>query len=206
MQYNLRRFQKKDVDSITKYANNKNIAKWLTNEFPYPYSKEDAEFFINMVSKEDPNFAFAIEINEEAVGSIAITPESDNNKNNINNNFDSDNNIINENKENLTQNDQLQETKINICDKQAELGYWLAEKYWNKGIMTSAIKKMVDHGFKTFDINCIFATPFVKNTASQKVLKKVGFSSDGKSRKIIKNNETYEVFIFLIKKNQKINI
>lgn len=57
---------------------------------------------------------------------------------------------------------------------------------------------MVEYGFKTFDIDCIFATPFLENTASQKVLKKAGFKTDAKKRKIIKNNETYEVIVFSI--------
>lgn len=183
MQYKLRKFEDTDVDSIAKYANNQNIAKWLTNEFPHPYSKADAEFFIDIVSKEDPTVVFTIEINGEAVGSIAVTPQT-----------------------NSPENTQIQDTQMNICDKQAELGYWLAEKYWNNGIMTSAIKEMVDYGFKTFDIDCIYATPFKKNTASQKVLKKVGFFSDGKSIEIIKNNETYEVFIFLFERSQTMEI
>jgi len=174
IEYSLRKFRKTDVNSLTEYANNSNIAKWLTNEFPNPYSKEDAKSFISIVSKEVPTVVFTIEINEESCGSIAVIPQ---------------------NKENTKQN-----TPINICNKQAELGYWLAEKYWNNGIMTLAIKEMVDYGFKTFDIDCIFATPFVNNLASQKALKKVGFTSDNKAIKIVKNNENYEVIIFSIKK------
>jgi len=185
IEYKLRKFRKTDIDNIAKYANNKNIAKWLTNEFPHPYSKKDAESFVNMILKEDSGTVFTIEINREACGSIAVIPQN-NEKNNS---------------KNTVPNTQIQDTAINICDKQAELGYWLAEKYWNNGIMTLAIKEMVDYGFKTFDIDCIFATPFVNNLVSQKVLKKVGFTSDNKMKKIIKSEETYEVFIFSIKKD-----
>jgi RimJ/RimL family protein N-acetyltransferase len=172
MRYKLRKFTPKDVNSITKYANNINIAKWLTKEFPYPYYKNHAEFFIKTISNEDPTLTFAIEIDGEAVGSIAITPQKKNNEN------ESENKLI------------------PVCDKQAEVGYWLAEKYWKKGIITAAIKEITNYGFKTFDIDCIFATPFIENMPSQKVLKKAGFVTDSKIRKITKNNESYEVFIF----------
>jgi len=203
IEYKLRKFRKSDAGSIAKYANNINIAKWLTNEFPHPYSKEDAENFIEMVSKGDYGAVFTIEINGEASGSIAVIPISDDktDKNNYNN-YNNKNKNKDKDKEN-TDNSQIQDTQINICNKQAELGYWLAEKYWNRGIMSQAIKETVDYGFETFNIDCIYATPFVKNLASQKVLKKVGFASDTKMRRIIKNNETYEVFIFSIKRDCK---
>jgi len=193
IEYKLRKFRKTDAESIAKYANNKNIAKWLTSEFPHPYSKEDAESFVNMVSKEDSGTIFTIEINGEAAGSIAVIPRNSDKNNNKNSKNNSENTVTNT---------QIQDIPINICNKQAELGYWLAEKYWNNGIMTSAIKEMVEYGLKTFDIDCVFATPFVKNLVSQKVLKKVGFETDSKPMKIIKNNEIYEVFIFSIRKNQ----
>ena len=183
IEYKLRKFEKTDANSITKYANNKNIAKWLTKEFPHPYDKKDAESFIHIVSKIEPNIVFTIEVNGEAAGSISVTPQ-----NNVN---------IWKNNPNI----EVQDTEINICNKQAELGYWLAEDYWNKGIMTLAIKEIVEYGFKTFDINCIFATPFINNLASQKVLKKAGFKSDKKVLKIIKSNEPYEVYAFSIKRN-----
>jgi len=174
IEYKLRKFKESDADSIAKYANNPNIAKWLTNEFPHPYSKEEAERFINIVLNENMD-VFTIEVNKEAAGSIGVFPQGE-------------------------REEKTNDTTISICDKQAELGYWLAEKYWNKGIMTSAIKDMVNYGFETFDIDCIFATPFKENIVSQKVLKKVGFKTDSKVRKIIKSNEIYEVLIFSIMK------
>ena len=54
--------------------------------------------------------------------------------------------------------------------KNAELGYWLAEPFWGKGIVTDAIKQMVNYGFDNFDINRIYARPFGTNLASQKLL------------------------------------
>lgn len=59
--------------------------------------------------------------------------------------------------------------------KNAELGYWLSEPYWNKGIVSKVIMKIVTKAFQKFDIIRIFAAPFGTNTASHHVLKKVGF-------------------------------
>lgn len=77
MDYKLRSWEKRDVESVAKHANNYNIAKWLTNQFPFPYGREDAETYINSVLSDNPQKVFAIEVNGEAVGSIGIFPQSD---------------------------------------------------------------------------------------------------------------------------------
>ena len=72
-----------------------------------------------------------------------------------------------------------------------ELGYWLAEVYWGKGIMTEAIAQMVEYGFKTFQINRIFARPFGTNIGSQKVLEKAGFKLEAEFEKTVFKNGKY---------------
>ena len=57
----------------------------------------------------------------------------------------------------------------------AEIGYWLGEPYWNRGIMTKAVRQMVNHAFTHFPLQKIYAPVFDFNTASQKVLQKAGF-------------------------------
>ena len=64
-----------------------------------------------------------------------------------------------------------------------ELGYWLGEPYWNKGIASKAVKKIIEFGFKNLDINRIFASTLETNIASQKVLLKNNFIFEGISRK-----------------------
>ena len=81
------------------------------------------------------------------------------------------------------------QTDIHI--KIMELGYWLAEIYWGKGIMTKAVKQMVDYGFKTFEIDRIFARPFGINIGSQKVLEKAGFTLEARFEKTIYKNGKY---------------
>ncbi|MBD0374710.1 MAG: GNAT family N-acetyltransferase [Flavisolibacter sp.] len=79
-----------------------------------------------------------------------------------------------------------------IYCKNAEMGYWLAEPYWNKGIITNAIKEMVQYGFTHFPINRIFARPFGRNAASQRVLEKAGFTLEYKLEKVLYKNGVYE--------------
>lgn len=91
--------------------------------------------------------------------------------------------------------------QVDIMRKNAELGYWLAQPYWGKNIMTNAILKMVEYGFDTFDINRIFARPFGPNIASQKVLEKAGFTLEAKLEKtIFKNDEFLDELIYAIRK------
>lgn len=67
----------------------------------------------------------------------------------------------------------------NIHRRTAELGYYIAEEFWGKGIMTEAIKQICDHVFQNSDIIRIFAEPFAENKASCRVLEKAGFQLEG---------------------------
>ena len=83
----------------------------------------------------------------------------------------------------------------------AELGYWLAEPYWGKGIMKIAITKMVDYGFAKLDIVRIFARIYGTNIPSQKVIEKSHFKLEAKFEKtIFKNNEFLDELIYAIRK------
>jgi ribosomal-protein-alanine N-acetyltransferase len=62
----------------------------------------------------------------------------------------------------------------------AELGYWLAEPYWGRGIMPGAIRQTLEYGFEQLDLHRIFARPFGSNAASQRVLEKAGFSLEAR--------------------------
>jgi RimJ/RimL family protein N-acetyltransferase len=166
MEFILRKWTEEDVDSLVKHANNFNIAKWLTNQFPSPYTKQDGEKYLSVVSYDVPTKIFAIEIDGEAVGGIGIFPQTD------------------------------------IHEKNAEMGYWLSEKYWGNGIMPEAIKKMVKYGFETFDITRIYARPFSTNLGSQRVLEKAGFSFEARLPKsIFKNGEYLDEMIYAVRKD-----
>lgn len=91
--------------------------------------------------------------------------------------------------------------KEDIYRKTAEMGYWLAEPYWGKGIMSKAISMICKEAFDTLDIIRIFAEPFDYNKASQRALEKAGFSFEGilKSN-VIKNNVVYDSHMYALLK------
>lgn len=70
----------------------------------------------------------------------------------------------------------------NIHRQTAELGYYIAEEYWGKGIMTQAVKQLCDYVFSNSDIIRIYAEPFSCNIASCRVLEKAGFKYEGTLR------------------------
>lgn len=70
-----------------------------------------------------------------------------------------------------------------VYQKTAELGYWLAEDYWGRGIMTRAVKRICKEGFSRWDIQRIYAEPFAHNAGSRRVLEKAGFSLEGVMRR-----------------------
>lgn len=91
--------------------------------------------------------------------------------------------------------------QTDIHEKNAELGYWLAEPYWGQGIMTRAVRQMVDYAFQTFPVNRIFARPFGTNLASQRVLIKAGFTLEGSFAKTIwKKGEFIDELIYAVRK------
>ena len=77
MDLKLREWNEADLNSLVKYANNRNVAKWLTNGFPYPYTIEDGKAYLSMIANDNPIKVFAVEVGGEAVGSIGIFPQSD---------------------------------------------------------------------------------------------------------------------------------
>ncbi|HFS67425.1 MAG TPA: N-acetyltransferase [Flavobacteriia bacterium] len=85
-----------------------------------------------------------------------------------------------------------------------ELGYWIGEPFWNKGIASRAIKKMIVYGFQNLDINRIFASTLETNIASQKVLLKNNFIFEGISRKsAYKDGAFYDEHRFSLLENEQ---
>ncbi len=81
--------------------------------------------------------------------------------------------------------------------KAAELGYWLGESYWGRGIMSEAVREFTRWGFEVFDLQRIFAEPFEDNTASVRVLEKAGFVCEGRLRaNVFKDGKVLDSFIY----------
>ena len=77
MKFKLRKWENSDLESLVEHANNLNVAKWLTNQFPFPYTNEAGKSYLNMIENDSPTKVFAIEVEGKAVGSIGIFPQSD---------------------------------------------------------------------------------------------------------------------------------
>lgn len=73
----------------------------------------------------------------------------------------------------------------------AEVGYWIGEPFWNRGIVTDVLKEAISYYFEHTDIVRIFALVFEHNTASMRVLEKAGFVKAGVMRKAIFKNEHF---------------
>jgi len=85
----------------------------------------------------------------------------------------------------------------------AEMGFWLGEQYWGKGIMTKAVREMVEYSFLNFSLQKIYAPVFDFNVASQKVLKKARFEREAiLKRAAIKNNKIIDIHYYSLIKSQ----
>ncbi len=88
--------------------------------------------------------------------------------------------------------------------KCAEVGYWLGEEYWRKGIMSEALKRLCRYGFEHYDIERIYAEPFADNAGSCGVLEKSGFVFEGELRKnVFKNGSFHNTRIYGLLRNDR---
>ena len=76
----------------------------------------------------------------------------------------------------------------NVHRLTAEMGYFIAEAYWGKGIMTEAVSQACAFIFKYTDILRIYAEPYAFNKASCRVLEKAGFQLEGTLRQNAQKN------------------
>ena len=65
----------------------------------------------------------------------------------------------------------------------AEIGYWLGESHWGRGIVTTALRATTAYAFERFNLLRIYAVPFARNAASARVLEKAGYQYEGTLRR-----------------------
>ncbi len=169
------------AEPIVVHGNNEKMGKYMLL-FPFPYSKSDADMWIELnatAEMKGKNFAICIQENgkEVPVGGIGLKT----------NNFD-------------------------VRKHCVEIGYWLGEQYWGRGIVADAVKLMVNYAFSeefqqgtsfyidTFHkylvngghrVSRIEAVLFGGNTQSQRVLEKNGFTFEAKLSKYYYRNGQY---------------
>lgn len=146
-----------DAARLVKLANNEKIARNLRDGFPNPYTLDDANYFLENFTNQDPVTFFGIEYEGEYVGNISLVPGQD------------------------------------IYRKSAEIGYFIGEPYWNRGIMPTAVNLITDYGFRQLGFIRIHTGVFEYNMASMRVLEKCGFVKEGIFRKsIFKQNKIWD--------------
>lgn len=72
-----------------------------------------------------------------------------------------------------------------------EMGYWLSEEYWGRGIVSSAIPVMLDYAFNTLGKKRVYACSFSMNPTSIHLLRKSGFIEEGIARRAVKKEGEY---------------
>jgi RimJ/RimL family protein N-acetyltransferase len=72
--------------------------------------------------------------------------------------------------------------RVEEAHQHAELGYWLGAVYWGKGYATEAAREILRYGFEELRLHRVFASHFKENTASAKILVKLGMRHEGCQR------------------------
>jgi [ribosomal protein S5]-alanine N-acetyltransferase len=150
---NLREILINDAQDITLLLMNYNVSKHLW-EIPNPYSIDDALEFIKRANR-DFNTLKALHFAIES----KIIPRSRNNLKFVGT---------------------ISVKKIDLVNKKADLGYWIGEQYWGKGIATECLKLIIDYAFSAeLGLKQLCAYVFPENKASIRVLEKNGMNKIG---------------------------
>jgi len=72
-------------------------------------------------------------------------------------------------------------------NQNAEVGYWLAKKYWGQGLAKEALKLALNFGFRRLKLRKMYAGVFEPNMRSSKLLESMGFRLEGKFRQHTKD-------------------
>jgi RimJ/RimL family protein N-acetyltransferase len=116
---------------------------------PWPYTLADAEWFVSEVIAHSP------ELDEDA---LAITQDG---------HFIG---VIGV---------RLREASVLQRGSGPNIGYWIGEPFWGRGLMSESVRAFVQHIFKLTDADAIFSGAFTENAASLRVQEKTGFVRDG---------------------------
>ena len=93
--------------------------------------------------------------------------------------------------------------RIDNTSKCGILGYALAREYWNQGLMSEAVRAIIDFGFEVLDLNRIEAHCMVANLASERVMQKTGMTFEGILReKVFLKNQFISLKMYSILKKE----
>jgi RimJ/RimL family protein N-acetyltransferase len=91
------------------------------------------------------------------------------------------------------------ELQSDVAHRSAEIGYWVAEEFWGRGIATDALVAMSEYAFANFEICRLYAHVFDWNPASARVLEKAGYTFEGRLRKsVTKDGQTIDQLMYAL--------
>ncbi|KAF2214606.1 hypothetical protein CERZMDRAFT_94999 [Cercospora zeae-maydis SCOH1-5] len=161
----VREYRLSDVKTLSYHANNKKLWLQLRDRFPHPYTEESAVTWINRCRSEGNCVRSGPWTYEDgASGPLTYTHYA------------------------IAINDEACGS-IGLDFGSAELGYWLSEEHWGKGVMSRIAPAFVEWSWATFGILArINAEVVEENLASAKLLQKCGLKIEGRcERKICKD-------------------
>ena len=86
-----------------------------------------------------------------------------------------------------------------VARRSAEIGYWLSEEFWGRGIMSEVVIAVTDHAFANYDLCRLYAHVFEWNGASARVLEKAGYQLEGRMRKsVTKDGQTIDQLMYAV--------
>jgi RimJ/RimL family protein N-acetyltransferase len=155
----VRSWRAADLDSLVRYADNRNIWINLRDRFPHPYGHTEGRRFLRAARRMMPETFFAIAVGGLAVGGIGYVLQHD------------------------------------VERVSAEVGYWLGEPFWGRGIATEALAAVTRYAIAQHQLTRMFAVPFAFNAASCRVLEKAGYVLEARLRRsAIKDGQIVDQF------------
>ena len=83
--------------------------------------------------------------------------------------------------------------------RSAEIGYWLGEEFWGRGLATQALIAVTDYAFANYDLCRMYAHVFEWNPASARVLEKAGYEFEGRLKKsVTKDGQTIDQLMYAV--------
>lgn len=144
----LRPWHPSDRASLIRYANDRDVWRNLRDIFPHPYTEEAADRWLEYAAAGiRPRGVYAIDVDGEAVGCIALEPGDD------------------------------------IERWSCEVGYWLGQPFWGRGIVSEALQAVTDAAFEIPELVRIYAPVFSWNRRSMRVLEKAGYEREAVLRR-----------------------
>ena len=158
-----------DAEALAAIANNYNVARYLRDNFPFPYTIDHARDFIKLMNDGNVQSVFAVRYQGEIAGVAGV-------------------NLLS-----------------GVERKTCEMGFWLGEPFWGKGIASEVCRQLTHFAFTYYDIVRITAQVAAPNKSSSRVLRKNGFRKEACLRKAFhKDGHDYDLLIYGLLKEETV--